>query len=396
MPPKHTILVVDDEADVGDLIVTVAEGLGLPALATTTANDLLQAVSEHTDLVFLDLVMPQLDGIQLLRHLSEGPHRPNIVLMSGIGKRIIETAHRLAESLGLTIVAELPKPFRVADVEAILAIKLQPQHAQPSAEKCSICITEEDASRALQHGEFLLHFQPQLRLADNHIIGVEGLVRWQHPEYGLLYPDDFIPALEQLGLIHDLGWVVATLGLAEYHNLTAWTGHPISLSINFSASSLRDLSIPDRLLALTQQYNVDPKYLTLEITESGLIKELSSALDVLTRLRMKRVNLSIDDFGMGYSMMQQLRLMPANELKIDKSFIQGMCSSDSDRVMVLKTIEIAHELELIAVAEGIETEEHLAFLKDNGCDTGQGYLFSKPLPVDALQAWLSHGFATLQ
>ena len=225
-------------------------------------------------------------------------------------------------------------------------------------------------------------------LSDNRVVGIEALVRWQHPERGTIFPDNFIPITERLGLIDDLGWIVARLGLEEYSSLIQITEDELTLSINISVGSLRDLTFPDRLLALLHHHGISPGQLIVEITESGLIKELSSALDVLTRLRMKGVKLSIDDFGTGYSMMQQLSLVPANELKIDKSFVQNIHTGDSDRVMVMKTIEIAHELDMSVIAEGVETKAQLDFLKEHNCDVVQGYLFSRPIPADALGRWL--------
>jgi EAL domain-containing protein (putative c-di-GMP-specific phosphodiesterase class I) len=382
------ILIIDDEVDVGEFIVAVADALDMPCMATNTAKDFLEALTSETSLIFLDLVMPQLDGIELLRLLSEQSHKPKIVLMSGIGKRIIETAHRLAESLGLTIVGELQKPFRLTEVETLLKQQSSPSESPLPKANAQFHISEEEIRRAIQRNEFVLHYQPQIRLSDNHVVGIEALVRWQHPEHGTIFPDNFIALTERLGLIDDLGWIVATLGLAEYRSLIQIAEDELTLSINVSVGSLRDLTFPDRLLALLHHHGISPGQLIVEITESGLIKELSSALDVLTRLRMKGVKLSIDDFGTGYSMMQQLSLVPANELKIDKSFVQKLHTGDSDRVMVMKTIEIAHELDMSVIAEGVETEAQLDFLKEHDCDVVQGYLFSRPIPADALRQWL--------
>jgi len=161
-----------------------------------------------------------------------------------------------------------------------------------------------------------------------------------------------------------------------------------TLSLNVSVHSLRDLEFPDKFLSLAAKNGMSAKNVTIEITESGLIKELSATLDVLTRLRMKQVQLSIDDFGTGYAMMQQLRNVPATELKIDKSFVQNIHCNDRDRVMVQKTIEIGHDLGMKVVGEGVETQEQLNFLRTNHCDAAQGYLFSRPLPAGALSSWL--------
>ena len=198
----------------------------------------------------------------------------------------------------------------------------------------------------------------------------------------MIFPEDFISRLEELGLIDQLGWIVARRGLVDLSRFKDRNGVAPRLAFNVSASSLVDLKFPDTMSSLITGHGVSPDNVNLEITESGLIKELARTLDVLARLRMKRVHLSIDDFGTGYSMMQQLRNIPATELKIDRSFVMKMVGSDRDRVMVQKTIEIGHELEMRVVAEGVETPEQLEILRLSGCDTAQGYLFSHPLPAE--------------
>lgn len=389
MNQPQRIIILDDEEDVGELIAMAAEGLGLPCLATCTVSDFFGAFDQDTTLIFLDLLMPETDGIEVLRFLSERPHKPAIVLMSGIGKRVMETADRLAESLGLTVVAQLQKPFRLTEVEDILRRQSPAPKAAVIGSNTLLELPEDEIKRAVAHNEFALHYQPQLEMTRNRVVGAEALVRWQHPERGLLFPGNFIPEIERLGLNDALGWIVAERTAADYQTICAAAGHEISISINVAVDSLRDLTFPDRLVGLLQQFGMPPERLVIEITESGLINELCSALDVLTRLRMKGVHLSVDDFGTGYSMMQQLRLVPANEIKIDRSFLQGIHGTGSDRVMVLKTIEIAHELDMYVVAEGVETSEQLAFLREHGCDVAQGYLFSRPLPLDKLQEWLA-------
>jgi EAL domain-containing protein (putative c-di-GMP-specific phosphodiesterase class I) len=158
--------------------------------------------------------------------------------------------------------------------------------------------------------------------------------------------------------------------------------------MNESVYSLHDLKFPDMFVSLAEKHGISPANVTIEITESGLIKELPNTLDILTRLRMKQVGLSIDDFGTGYAMMQQLKVIPATELKIDRSFILDMDKNERDRVIVQKTIEIGHELGMHVIAEGVETREQLNFLQLRGCDRAQGYLFSRPLPANEMVAWL--------
>jgi EAL domain-containing protein (putative c-di-GMP-specific phosphodiesterase class I)/FixJ family two-component response regulator len=388
------ILVIDDDADVGELISAVAQGMGFRCVVTNNAATFLASITQDTSLIFVDLVMPEIDGIELLRLLSQRGCDVDIVLMSGVGKRVLMTAVELAQNLGLIIVGHIQKPFRLAELEQILKTPLH-QKGVPLRQKSAIVIPDADLRRAIARDEFVLHYQPQIEVTTREVVGVEALVRWQHPERGLIYPDSFIARAEQTRLIDQLGWIVVRRGFAELSEYMVDGGLVPALSINASVRSLRDLKFPDRVVALAAKFGVQPERVMFEITESGLIDELSSMLDVLTRLRMKQVRLSVDDFGTGYAMMQQLRHVPATELKIDKSFVQNMHSNDNDRVMVKKTIEIGHELGMKVVAEGVETAEQLEYLSGQKCDIAQGYLFSHPLPLGALVSWLNDARAGL-
>jgi EAL domain-containing protein (putative c-di-GMP-specific phosphodiesterase class I) len=177
-------------------------------------------------------------------------------------------------------------------------------------------------------------------------------------------------------------------GMREVWQFTDDDGTVPMLSLNAAVPSLHDLKFPEKLLSLAAQYGVSACNITIEITESGLLNDLSRTLDVLTRLRMNQVQLSIDDFGTGYAMMQQLRNVPATELKIDKSFVQNLNLNQRDRIMVRKTIEIGHELGMRVIGEGVETPEQLDFLRANHCDAVQGYFFTRPLHPKDLLVWL--------
>jgi EAL domain-containing protein (putative c-di-GMP-specific phosphodiesterase class I)/CheY-like chemotaxis protein len=388
MKAAKRILVIDDEVDVGELVCAAAQAMGFECTATTDAKTFLDALTPDTTLILIDLLMPEMDGIELLRLLGERRCRAGIVLMSGIGKRTMESAEQLAEVLGLSIVGSLQKPFRLADLEEVLARITEPA-ALPMAQPCAPHITQnEELRRAVERNEFVLHYQPLIEIATGRVTGVEALVRWQHPEQGLIFPDNFIGCMEKLGLIDELGWIVVNRGMSEVGQFADGDGKALMLSLNTSVYSLHDLKFPDVFVSLAEEHGISPGNVTIEITESGLIEELSRTLDILTRLRMKQVKLSIDDFGTGYAMMQQLKNIPATELKIDMSFVHGMSGNDRDRIMVQKTIELGHDLGMRVVGEGVETEEQLEFLRANGCNIAQGYLFSRALPAREMMGWL--------
>ncbi|MGD0731591.1 MAG: EAL domain-containing response regulator [Terracidiphilus sp.] len=388
MTVKQRILVIDDEIDVGEFVFATAQAMGFDCTPTTDAKTFLKELKPDTTLIFLDLVMPEMDGVELLRLLGERKCTAGIILMSGSGKRIVESAGQLAQALGLTIAGTLHKPFRLAELEQMLK-KQAASKVPPSARQDQrIVIRKEELRRALERDEFVVHYQPQIEIGTGRVIGVEALARWQHPERGLVFPDSFIGRMEKLGLIDELGWIVANRGMRDVKQFMNGDGIAVMLSMNESVYSLHDLKFPDALVSAAEKHGVSPANVTIEITESGLIKELASTLDILTRLRMREVKLSIDDFGTGYAMMQQLKIIPATELKIDRTFILDMHSNERDRVIVQKTIEMGHELDMHVIAEGVETQEQLDFLRVKGCDSVQGYFFSRPLPANEMVAWL--------
>jgi EAL domain-containing protein (putative c-di-GMP-specific phosphodiesterase class I)/ActR/RegA family two-component response regulator len=387
MTPKRKILVIDDDSDMAEFVSTAAQAMGFDCTATTNAKSFLDALAPDTALILLDLLLPEIDGVELLRLLGEQKCKAGIVLMSGVGKRVRETAEQLARILGLSIVGHLQKPFRLADLEEVLS-KCAVPPTFPAVEPGAQFTENEELRSAIARNRFLLHYQPLIDIATGGVTGVEALVRWQHPERGLIFPDNFISRAEELGLIDELSWLVINRGMNEVGQFANGDGVVPMLSLNASVYSFHDLKFPDTLVSIAEKHGVPPGNVTIEITESGLIEELWRTLDILARLRMKEVKLSIDDFGTGYATMQQLKNIPATELKVDKSFVENMQNSEQDRIMVRKTIELGHELGMRVIAEGVETPEQLEILRLDGCDGAQGYLFSRPLPPAGLVSWL--------
>jgi EAL domain-containing protein (putative c-di-GMP-specific phosphodiesterase class I)/ActR/RegA family two-component response regulator len=389
MSTTQSILVIDDDHSLGEFISAAVAHLGIRCVVTTDPDSFLKELTPEITLVMIDLVMPKVDGVELLRRLAELKCDSRIILMSGLSGRVIETAEQLAKTLGLAVTGHLRKPFRLRDLERAIESSMVavPKKAVPQSRK--LVISDDELKTAIKRDEFVLHYQPQIALDVGAVVGVEALVRWQHPIHGLVFPDSFIARIEALGLIDDLGWIVVRHAFSEIGLLRTESG-PMPVALNCSIHSLQDLSFPDKLTALATEKKVLPQNTIIELTESGLLRNYAHTLDVLARLRVKHFELSIDDFGTGYSMMQQLQTIPATELKIDKSFVQNKQGNKSDLVMVIKTIEIGHELGMRVVGEGVETTEQLDFLRANHCDLAQGYLFSRPLPVNELAVWLQN------
>jgi EAL domain-containing protein (putative c-di-GMP-specific phosphodiesterase class I)/FixJ family two-component response regulator len=387
MSSADKILVIDDDRVVGEIVSALAGAMGLQCDVARSPEAFFDLVSPDTTLILLDLVMPEMDGIEILRLLGEKKCKSRIVLMSGINIRVIETAKKLAQTLGLSVVGHLQKPFSLSQLKDLLGANLVPEVPKAHKETLRLEIPDEQLFRAFERNEFILHYQPQISISSGVVTGVEALSRWQHPELGLVYPDNFIERIEALDLMDKFCWMTAERALHEVKQFIGPDGFLPRLAINVSVSSLRDLKFPDIFMSLARKHEFPAERIVLEITESGLI-EFSLALDVLTRLRMRNFQLSIDDFGTGYSMMKQLQNVPAIELKIDKIFVQNMHANHSDLVMVEKIIEMGHELEMEVIAEGVETEEQYKLLSQRGCDGVQGYLFSRALPPQEMVHWL--------
>jgi diguanylate cyclase (GGDEF)-like protein len=240
---------------------------------------------------------------------------------------------------------------------------------------------------AVEHDELRLFFQPKIELATGRVAGGEVLLRWQHPTRGLLSPAAFIPFAEQTGFIRRITrWTLdrAIAQAAEWHR----AGNPLQLAVNISAEDIADVRFDIRVAGLLTRHQLPPSLLTLELTESGFIEDPNQALGMLDALAALGVNLSIDDFGTGYSSLSHLARMPANEVKIDRSFVQGLESDVEYAAVVRSAIDMGHSLGMKVVAEGIETEVAAQLLRAFGCDIGQGYLYARPMPCQALEIWL--------
>jgi len=383
--PQH-VLIVDDEPSICALLREAAQSSGWTATTTDSPDQFKELLLEPHDVLVLDLMMPGTDGIELLRHIAAKDVTANIILISGVDRRILQSAHDLANELGLNVLGVLSKPFRIGSFLSLLSA--QPVPVTPLPPRVRTIISDQAIKHATANKEWVVHYQPQVDFATKTIIAIEALVRWQHPEFGLIYPDSFIGQVETSGLIDELTSSVFEIALAD---LARWRsgGHRLNLAVNVSARTLVDLSWPDRLLKQVLDAGIAPECLILEVTESGLMQDFSTSLDILTRLRMKGFLLSIDDYGTGYSSMQQIMRVPANELKIDKSFVMNMRDHDNAQIIVDHTIQMAHKLRLKVVAEGVETTEAWGSLARAGCDIAQGYAISRPIPADKLTEFLA-------
>jgi diguanylate cyclase len=247
----------------------------------------------------------------------------------------------------------------------------------------------EELREALVDDQLFLHFQPKLDLKTGHLEGVEALVRWQHPQRGLLMPDQFLPQAERYGLMRRLATVVLALAMDQ---VVEWRrgGLDTIVAVNISVSNLLDVGLPDQIRTLLAVRNLQPSCVMLEVTETTLMVDPTRAAELLGRLQAVGVRVSIDDYGTGYSSLARLRELPVNELKLDRSFLTGISGDARAGAIVRSTVELAHSLGLSLVAEGIETEADETILRELSCDLGQGYHLARPMPGRDLPAWVAN------
>lgn len=388
---RTTVYVIDDEAELVTLFSDVVELAGLQAEGYTRASHFFEQVTVFRPgaILVLDLHMPEMDGIEVMRRLAQMHDTPALILVSGHDEGVLHAAEKLGKAHDLEILASLTKPVSTSRLQRLLArhecaSAVRDRH---SPEEAAQALIPAELRQAIRNGHLVLHYQPQIEIATDRFFGVEALVRWQHPEQGLIYPARFITMAEQNGLMEALThWLIRSVVQQEEQWLTE--GASISISANISAFDITSLSLPEQLGDLLLEKKLDPTRFTLEVTESALMGELVTSLDILTRLRLKGIGLSIDDFGTGYSSLSQLHRVPFTELKIDLSFVSAMVDDAEARAIVKTCILLGHELNMRVVAEGVETEDHLKLLRALGCDVAQGYYFSKPMPGSELLSWI--------
>lgn len=382
------VAVVDDDPEVGKVISKMLDRIvsGKVELMDQ-AEKVLAALKNpvRPDLIITDLNMPGMDGLALLRYLVEAEYTGSVCFISGEDKSILRSAERLAKSHKLSVVGALQKPVTLDDMTLVIS-ELEASQKQETVEQASP-ITEKELRRAIKEGHLEVHYQPKVSTKTKDLIGVEALIRWHHSDLGLLYPGLFIPVAEKYGLI-DLLTDAVILATMEAQGTWRRQGMDIKVSINLSTSCLGRLDFPEFLAAQVDYYGSSPELVIIEITEGGLADDVTRALEIMSRLRLKGFGLSIDDFGTGYSSLSLLEEAPFNELKIDRSFVAGAASDHSKRAILETSVEMARKLDVSTVAEGVETQEDWDLVAELGVDLVQGYFIAKPMPEVEFMDWV--------
>ena len=383
------VLLVDDDYIMHRVTTVMLNDLGisgvLNAMSGQEALDILNENEGGVDVVICDLNMPGMDGVELIRHMAKKNYSGSVIVTSGEDVRILKTVEKLAIEHDLHVLGVLEKPATPAKISELLdqLDQIRSEGTMMLVDAFSVAELE----KAIEGGELDTYFQPKVDINTRQVVGVEALVRWNHPAMGLIKPNSFISMAEDMNLIGSLTDVVCNRAL-DYAQQLKNLGHDLNIAINLSVDSLTNLDWPDHISSLLEQSGLEASSISFEITESRLMEHLSVALDILSRLSLKRFNLSIDDFGTGYSSMEQLQRIPFSEFKIDRAFVHGAAHEASARAILESSVLLAKKLDMKVVAEGVEDQEDWDLVAEIGCDQVQGYHVSRPLPFSHLVKWL--------
>lgn len=384
-----TILALDDEPFMLKLLARMLANMGFTSVTLCdnghAALDQIDDVNARPNLILLDLNMPGMDGIEFVRHLVERHYSGSLILISGEDERMLQAAEKLVQAHRIQVLGHLRKPVKPEVLSALLEKWTPP--ALDNLPVTKKIYGADEVQTAINSGQLVNYYQPKVAVATAEVVGVETLVRWRHPIDGIILPDRFIGVAEAHGLINDLTRTVLTSALTQ---AKAWqeAGLTLRVAVNISMDNLTSLDFVDFVTELATKAGVPPQGVVLEVTESRLMQDTRAPLEILTRLRLKRFRLSIDDFGTGHSSLAQLRDIPFDELKIDQGFVHRAWSDETLRAMYDASLALARQLGMEVVAEGVEDRNDWDLLQRTGCDLAQGSFISVPMPAAEFPIWL--------
>lgn len=376
-----TLLIVEDHDFQRRTVARMLRSLG--ARDVLEAGDGRQALAlvrgaAPVDIVVCDLDMPEMDGMEFIRHLGQSELAVSVIICSAQDRALLDSVEKMARAYDVRLLGVIEKPITLDQLGSLIArhkpSKPQPRQAPAGTPAFSLA----QILRGLQQNEFEPFFQPKVNFATGRIVGAEALARWRHPEHGLVAPYAFIAPLEQSNNINELTFLMLEKA-AQACRRWREDGFEWTVSVNLSLVSLADTTLADRITAIVRSAGLDPRHMVLEITETAAMSDIAPALENLTRLRMHGFGLSIDDYGTGYASMQQLARIPFTELKIDQGFVRGFAASNATRAIVESSVEMARRLGIKSVAEGVETQADWVAMKTAGCDVAQGYFIARPM-----------------
>ncbi len=386
--PQFRALVIEDHEFQRDIVVQILKLCGAVAVSEAAngaaAITAIESTREALDILVCDLNMPDMDGLEFLRHLGERHCANSVILASGLDASIIRSAEVMGRTYGVRLLGAIEKPITKNKLLPLL-LRHFGQQLTPSRPQVQ-SMSPAEIMKGLEKRQFVPFFQPKVDMRRCTLAGVEALMRWRHPEYGVVMPAAFISVMEENDLItrctYDL-FESALVACRQWFD----RGYLVSVAINVSVESLADTTLPDQFSSRVDAANLDPGLITIEITESTAMTDLGHSLETLARLRMKGFGLSIDDYGTGFSSMQQLTRIPFSELKIDQTFVTGSAREPVLSALLESSVGIGRRLGLKTVAEGVESNEDWEVAAKLGCDIAQGYFVAKPMPAAELLGW---------
>jgi EAL domain-containing protein (putative c-di-GMP-specific phosphodiesterase class I)/CheY-like chemotaxis protein len=389
-PARPRILLVDDDTYLLELQTRMLHQMGYAQTSSAASGIEALIQLEHdphsAEVIVCDLGMPDMDGIEFLQKLNVSPFRGSVILLSGESARVMHSVQKLLGGGALTILGALTKPASAEALRALLDC-WQPR-CEPGARPAELPLNTDDLRAGLRDQQWMLHYQPQVSVATGALVGMEALVRWNHPVHGLLSPDRFIGLAEDCGAIDELtDWVLN----AAVTQASSWHAHGLDAHIAVNVS-MQNLTAPDfwrRCTNIVRAAGLAPQKVVLEITESRLAASSAAPLLNLVRLRLQRFTLSIDDFGTGHSSLAQLRDVPFTELKIDRGFVHGARDNQIIRPILEGSLGIAARLGMRAVSEGVETQADWELLRELQCDYAQGYFIGRPMAAERVWEWMT-------
>lgn len=384
-------LIVEDHSFQREIIAQIVKQLNVGTILTAAdgqeAMHILQEGLDRggvPDVIICDLNMPNIDGIELLRYLNSNKISSGLILTSGTDLRLLQTAAGIAQEHGLNLLGQLEKPVCLNNLEVLLA-KLFDKPDDACQARHSFSAAE--LKQGIQDKEFLPYFQPIFSLETGEVVSVEALARWNHAQHGIVGPVHFISRMEELGLASEITNYILRFSLqacAQWKRM----GWDVGVAVNVSVSAIEDLRFPDKVYSLASSLGLLASALTIEVTESRGVANLVQALDILSRLRMKGFALSIDDFGTGNATIEQLLRIPFTQLKLDRLYVSNAWNNGETRIVLEAVVQMAKNLGLQVVAEGVETDKDYALVKSLHCDAAQGFYLARPMPFEKLVAWL--------
>ncbi len=383
-PSELSLLVVEDDDFQRNMMVRMLRSLGVTSISDASNGKQALAMiraGRPVDVAMCDLNMPEMDGMEFLRHIGQEHHDVAIIIISAMDSKLLSSVVRMTRLYGIKLLGAIEKPILQGRLKELLT-KFEHTENVQAAPILKKRFSFEEVQQGVRAGQIEPFFQPKVELKTGQLVGAEALARWMHPEFGVIPPYAFIPLLEQNRSIDELTFQMigkAAAACRSFHE----GGYPISVAVNLSLAMLDDPRLADMITQSVRKVGTDPQHIVLEITESAAMTDVAHALENLARLCMNGFPLSIDDYGTGYSSLQQLTRIAFSELKIDQSFVKDFTENEPLRIVVESSIDMAHKLRVKSVAEGVETQKDWDALKSIGCDTAQGYFIAKPMDMAA-------------